>query len=88
MTILLEKFKRIKYVIEHSESEGKMSGEFVWAMVWVFYGNKIDPDGFYASASRLNINPEEYRRDLLENHKLVRDFLHIQETPAKKRRCQ
>lgn len=46
-----------------------------WAALhWVFCSTDLEPDGFYQTMTRLGIDAERYKRDLLDRSEIARAF--------------
>lgn len=44
------------------------------ALHWIFCSTDLEPFGFYQTSSRLGINAEQYKRELLDRSTIARAF--------------
>jgi hypothetical protein len=44
------------------------------ALHWIFCSTDLEYLGFYQTATRLGVSPEQYKIDLLERSQVARDF--------------
>lgn len=66
------------YSAERLVCEGDI--DTAWsALSWIFHSTDLDDLGFYQTATRLGVNPEQFKMDLLDRHQVARDFYYGKE---------